>query len=109
MNKTTFFAYARRAPFGGRLSQAQVDGTSAILAEAERRGLPDGQTAYVLATAPASHVVVLLCSKNACDQSGGARYEKMLVVDLYTSIAGKLCSVRPGCRICFPVRTRNCR
>lgn len=51
MNKTTFFAYARRAPFGGRLSQAQVDGTSAILAEAERRGLPDEQTAYVLATA----------------------------------------------------------
>lgn len=51
MNKTTFFAYARRAPFGGRLSQAQVNGTSAILAEAERRGLPDEQTAYVLATA----------------------------------------------------------
>lgn len=51
MNKTTFFAYARRAPFGGRLSQAQVDGTSAILTEAERRGLPDEQTAYVLATA----------------------------------------------------------
>ncbi|MGH6774805.1 hypothetical protein [Brucella tritici] len=51
MNKTTFFAYARRAPFGGRLSQAQVDGTSAILAEAERRGLPDEQTTYVLATA----------------------------------------------------------
>ncbi|OAE39733.1 hypothetical protein [Brucella intermedia] len=51
MNKTTFFAYARRAPFGGRLSQAQVDGTSAILAEAERRGLLDEQTAYVLATA----------------------------------------------------------
>ncbi|WP_043062921.1 chitinase [Brucella anthropi] len=51
MNKTTFFAYARRAPFGGRLSQAQVDGTSAILAEADRRGLPDEQTAYVLATA----------------------------------------------------------
>lgn len=51
MNKTTFFAYARRAPFGGRLSQAQVDGTSAILAEAERRGPPDNQLAYVLATA----------------------------------------------------------
>ncbi|MGN7964356.1 chitinase, partial [Brucella sp. 22210] len=51
INETTFFAYARRAPFGGRLSQAQVDGTSAILAEAERRGLPDEQTAYVLATA----------------------------------------------------------
>ena len=51
MNKTTFFAYARRAPFGGRLSQAQVDGTNAILAEAERRKLPNEQTAYVLATA----------------------------------------------------------
>ncbi|GLU29455.1 chitinase [Brucella sp. NBRC 12950] len=50
MNKTTFFAYARRAPFGGRLSQAQVDGTSAIVAEAERRNLPDEQIAYILAT-----------------------------------------------------------
>ncbi|KAB0570543.1 chitinase [Brucella pituitosa] len=50
MNKTTFFAYARRAPFGGRLSQAQVSGTEAILAEAERRNLPDEQIAYILAT-----------------------------------------------------------
>ncbi|MFK4821449.1 hypothetical protein ACI0FS_14795 [Ochrobactrum quorumnocens] len=37
MNKTTFFAYARRAPFGGRLSQARVSGTEAILAEAAKR------------------------------------------------------------------------
>lgn len=51
MNYTTFFAYARRAPFGGRLSQAQVDGTRAILEEASRRNLPDSQTAYILATA----------------------------------------------------------
>ncbi|WP_235969160.1 hypothetical protein [Brucella tritici] len=51
MNNTTFFAYARRALFGGGLSKAQVDGTSAILAEAERRDLPDEQTAYVLAPA----------------------------------------------------------
>lgn len=51
MNKTTFFAYARRAPFGGRLSQAQVEGTEAILAEAARRSLPDEYTAYILATA----------------------------------------------------------
>lgn len=50
MNKTTFFAYARRAPFGGRLSQAQVDGTNAILAEAARRLLDDKHTAYILAT-----------------------------------------------------------
>ncbi|ASV83725.1 hypothetical protein CES85_4508 [Ochrobactrum quorumnocens] len=50
MNKTTFFAYARRAPFGGRLSQAQVSGTEAILAEAAKRNLPDEQVAYILAT-----------------------------------------------------------
>lgn len=50
MNNTTFFAYARRAPFGGRLSQAQVDGTEAILAEAAKRGIADNQLAYILAT-----------------------------------------------------------
>lgn len=50
MNNTTFFAYARRAPFGGRLSQAQVDGTNAILAEATKRKLPANQLAYILAT-----------------------------------------------------------
>ena len=51
MNRTTFFAYARRAPFGGRLSQQQVDGLSAILDEAVKRRLSDEMTAYVLATA----------------------------------------------------------
>lgn len=50
MNMTTFFAYARRAPFGGRLSQAQVDGTEAIIAEAAKRKIPDNQLAYILAT-----------------------------------------------------------
>lgn len=50
MNKTTFFAYARRAPFGGRLSQSQVDGTSAIITEAAKLRLDDKQTAYILAT-----------------------------------------------------------
>lgn len=50
MNKTTFFAYARRAPFGGRLSQAQVAGTEAILAEAAKRKVADNQLAYILAT-----------------------------------------------------------
>ena len=51
MNKTTFFAYARRAPFGGRLSTAQVNGLDAILAEAVRRGTPKQWLAYILATA----------------------------------------------------------
>ena len=30
MDMTTFFAYARRAPFGGRLSQGQIDGMNAL-------------------------------------------------------------------------------
>jgi putative chitinase len=47
MNKTTFFAYARRAPLGGRLSQAQVDGTSAMHSQRTAKmkmdaGNPDG-------------------------------------------------------------------
>lgn len=52
MNLTTFFAYARRAPFGGRLTQAQIDGMTAILAEWEKRKLLDNRwLAYMLATA----------------------------------------------------------
>lgn len=31
MNRTTFFAYARKAPFGGRLNTSQVAGLTAIL------------------------------------------------------------------------------
>ncbi len=51
MNLTTFFAYARRAPFGGRLTQAQIDGMTAILTEWDKRGLMDKRwLAYMLAT-----------------------------------------------------------
>ncbi|WP_273794713.1 chitinase [Brucella intermedia] len=50
-NPTTFFSYIRRAPFGGRLTQGQIDGINAILAESEKRGTPDEHTAYMLATA----------------------------------------------------------
>ena len=51
MNRTTFFAYARRAPFGGKLTQAQVDGVNQILDEWARRGLSDDRwLAYMLAT-----------------------------------------------------------
>lgn len=51
MNRTTFFAYARRAPFGGRLSQDQVDGVNQILDEWGRRALTDDRwLAYILAT-----------------------------------------------------------
>lgn len=49
-NPTTFFSYLRRAPFGGRLIQAQIDGVNAIVAEAAARGLSDTKTAYILAT-----------------------------------------------------------
>ncbi|CAM5769745.1 hypothetical protein [Bosea minatitlanensis] len=52
MNRTTFFAYARRAPFGGRLSRSQVDGMNKILDEwAWHRLTDDRWLAYILATA----------------------------------------------------------
>lgn len=49
MNRETFFAFARRAPFGGRLTQQQVDGMNAILSA--WRGDDDRHLAYILATA----------------------------------------------------------
>lgn len=52
MNDAMFFATLRARLFGGALTQAQVDGTNAILTEARTRGLIDPrQLAYVLATA----------------------------------------------------------
>lgn len=52
MNLTTFFSYVRRAPFGGRLTQAQIDGMNAILMEWDRRKLLDKRwLGYMLATA----------------------------------------------------------
>lgn len=45
----TFFAFARRAPFGGRLTQAQVEGCEAVIAA--WRGTDDRHLAYILATA----------------------------------------------------------
>ena len=49
MNRTAFFAAIRNSLFGGRLSQAQVDGIEAILDEG--CGLPLAHMAYCLATA----------------------------------------------------------
>lgn len=54
MNRSAFYASVReRAPgvFGTSISQSQVQGTEAILDEAERRGTPLRQLAYILATA----------------------------------------------------------
>ena len=51
LNRTTFFAYVRRAPFGGRLSQAQVDGLNAILDAWDASSHTDLRwLAYMLAT-----------------------------------------------------------
>lgn len=55
MNRTTFLAYARRAPFGGRLMQSQIDGMNAILDEWDRRQsigkvIDNRHLAYMLAT-----------------------------------------------------------
>lgn len=49
INRRTFFSYARRAPFGGRLSQKQVDGCKAILKAFD--GCAPRWQAYALATA----------------------------------------------------------
>lgn len=50
MERKSFFAIARASVFAGRVSQKQVDGTEAILVEAERRGVPLKHLAYILAT-----------------------------------------------------------
>ena len=51
-DRRTFFAYARRAPFGGRLSSAQVDGLTRILDAWDASHLTDMRwLAYMLATA----------------------------------------------------------
>lgn len=54
LNQDTFFAYARKAPFGGRLTAAQVSGTNAIIQAWNKLAAPADdlrQLAYVLATA----------------------------------------------------------
>lgn len=49
IDRTTFFSDIRNAPFGGRLTQQQVDGVSAILSA--WNGADDRHLAYILATA----------------------------------------------------------
>lgn len=52
IDPTTFFSYVRRAPFGGRLTQAQVDGLNACLTAAASYSVSDPRwLAYILATA----------------------------------------------------------
>lgn len=52
MNRKEFFDKARSNPFGGALSQSQVEGMTVILDEWDRRRLSDlRQLAYMLATA----------------------------------------------------------
>jgi len=50
-NKTTFFSYARSSPFGGRLTQEQVQGLNAIIDKFYKSGGTDPRhLAYMLAT-----------------------------------------------------------
>jgi putative chitinase len=52
INRTTLFAYLRKAPFGGRLTQEQVDGVESILGAMNNRLFKDlRHVAYILATA----------------------------------------------------------
>jgi predicted chitinase len=51
MDMTTFFAYARRAPFGGRLVQSQINGINVILDQWRFYRLVEREwLAYILAT-----------------------------------------------------------
>lgn len=53
MDVTTFFAYARRAPFGGRLTQGQIDGMNALFRcwDSHKIPAPDKRhLAYILAS-----------------------------------------------------------
>lgn len=51
-NRETLFAYLRKAPFGGRLTQAQVDGVNAVLKAWDDSNAADVRClAYILATA----------------------------------------------------------
>lgn len=52
LNLTAFFAYVRKAPFGGRLTQDQVEGTEIIINKFYSAGGKDlRHLAYILATA----------------------------------------------------------
>lgn len=52
LNFTTFYAYARKAPFGGRLTQSQIDGMESIFRAFEASGQKSLKyLAYILATA----------------------------------------------------------
>ena len=52
MNKAYFFERVRRAVFGGKLTQKQVDGMNRILAYRDEKWpkMPDAELAYLLAT-----------------------------------------------------------
>lgn len=51
MKKATLFAYLRRAPFGGRLTQQQVDGCNLLIDTCHEYAVTDPrEVAYVLAT-----------------------------------------------------------
>lgn len=52
INRKTFFAYLRKAPFGGRISQSQIDGIDSIIAAFDMTGQKSVKfLAYILATA----------------------------------------------------------
>lgn len=96
MNPTTFFAYARQAPFGGRLTQAQIDGMNAIIA------LPwddDRHLAYALATTFRETGATMQPVK----EKGGKAYFTRLydVTGSRPDLARKMGNVNPGDGIRF--------
>jgi len=75
MNRTVFFDRVRAKPFGGSLTQSQVEGMETILAAADQYGLKvRGQLAYVFATAFLETARTMLPIK---EYGGAAYYTKL--------------------------------
>jgi len=75
MNRTVFFDRVRAKPFGGSLTQSQVEGMETILAAADEYGLKvRGQLAYVFATAFLETARTMLPIK---EYGGTAYYTKL--------------------------------
>ena len=74
MNRTTFLAYARRAPFGGRLTQSQIDGMNAILDEWDRRQ----STAKVIDNRWLAHMLATVFHETGRHPAAGDREPQLL-------------------------------
>lgn len=85
---TEFFDFLRRQIFGGKMTQAQVDGVNTLLAATE--GLPLGDRAYLLATAAHETAFEMQPIHEYGPKSYFGKYEPT------TAIGKRLGNTRPG-------------